>query len=176
MSLTAQELKEVLHYDKETGVFRWRHERRGGRIKPWTRAGAHDHRGYEVIWVKGKTRYAHRLAWLYMTGEWPNEQIDHINMQTSDNSWLNLRHADCRQNQWNVGLRVDNTSGIKGVYLQKSTGKWIAQIKENGRSHYLGTFKEIGAAADAVSDFRARHHGQFARQIHQPSQHQEVKL
>jgi hypothetical protein len=83
---------------------------------------------------------AHRLAWLYMTGAFPKEQIDHINLDRADNRWRNLREATQSQNRANVSAYANNTSGIKGVNWDKRAGKWRAQIYIAGRKTLLGMF------------------------------------
>jgi hypothetical protein len=86
--LTAERLRELLNYDPDTGVFTWRvrpvHSHRVGDIAGSVRTT----RGYRLIGVAGRVYKAHRLAWLYMMGEWPKDQIDHINRDPSDNRFL----------------------------------------------------------------------------------------
>ena len=100
-------------------------------------------RGYVLISIDG-TRYpAHRLAWLYIYGQWPNGQIDHINRNPSDNRIVNLREATVAENGHNAGLRIDNTSGFKGVHRHRNllARPWQARIKFGSRRISLGYFE-----------------------------------
>jgi hypothetical protein len=136
--LTQEQLKELLHYDASTGVFRWRHFRRPS-IKAGDVAGNRQAKGYVQIMINQKNYLAHRLAWLYMTGAWPKDQIDHINHDKSDNSWINLREANDSENQQNKPAeRSIGSSGLLGVTWSKASRKWAAQIKINGRRIHLG--------------------------------------
>jgi len=141
--VTAERLREVLNYNPETGVFTWRvkpsQNVRVGDVTGCPRKGY----GYLEI-VLGYHLYpAHRLAWLYMTGEWPKADIDHINHDPGDNRWSNLRDATQSQNNMNERMRVDNTSTFKGVRLttlKSGTCKWQARISVNGERKHLGYF------------------------------------
>lgn len=137
-TLTAEQLRLVLHYDPHTGVFRRLIPHAG--LKRGDVAGGVQSNGYIVIRVHGHQHKAHRLAWLYMTGEWPDSYIDHINMVKNDNRWSNLRLATWAQNQWNTARRADNRSGFKGVGWHKKAGKWSARIKVDGRTRHIGLF------------------------------------
>jgi hypothetical protein len=159
--LTQAQLKELLWYDPDTGVFRWRKERRGGAIAPWSVAGWMESHGYVRIKVAERSYYAHRLAWLYMTGEHPAHEVDHKNGQRNDNVWANLRQADTKQNRWNSAIRSDNTSGVKGVSCRGSV--WTAECRVSGERHYIGCFKTKEEATAQVQKFREAHHGEFAR-------------
>jgi len=117
--LTAERLREVLRYEPETGVFVWR-VRAARRIHVGAVAGnISPSSGYRFIGVDCRLYGAHRLAWLYMTGEWPKHQVDHVNMDCADNRWANLRDATCSQNTANSCVRINNKSGFKGVSWDK---------------------------------------------------------
>ena len=161
-ALTQDALKQMLWYDPETGVFRWRHERNNGKINPWTAAGSPDNKGHIKIQIGKQMHRAHRLAWLYMTGAFPMQQIDHRNLIKDDNRWCNLREANQAQNQWNTGLRRDNKSGVKGVHFSAVYKKWIASCTVNGKRHVLGSFQTREEAAKVVQEFRKQHHGEYA--------------
>ena len=162
--ITQEELKKYLRYDTDTGFFIWR-------IKPSVQvsegnvAGTLMNRGYIHIGVLGKAYRAHRLAFLYMTGAWPKEQVDHINGNRIDNRWCNLREATQTENQFNVAIRKDNTSGYKGVSLHKRTGKWAARCGINNKDKWLGIFDTPELAAKAYQEFAKKHHKQFYRTI-----------
>lgn len=149
MTLTRARLHELLHYDPETGVFKWVHNRVGkgaGRKKEI--AGARHNRGYISIRLDRSLFLAHRLAWLYMTGEWPADQIDHINGNRSDNCWANLRGADPTLNGENQrSAQVTSSTKLLGVSANKS--RWAASIKVKGVRYHLGTY-DTPEAAHAV--------------------------
>ena len=130
-TLTQERLQYLLSYDRETGIFRWRINR-GRMAKAGDIAGSQGNDCYVRIRVDGKDYAAHRLAWLYMTGEWPAATIDHENINRADNRWRNLREATNAQNGTNRHKQANNTSGFKGVYVDKTSNKFCAKIKING--------------------------------------------
>jgi HNH endonuclease len=140
--LTQARLRELLHYDRKTGVFTNRVQR-GSRALPGTRAGSVQKKGYIEIGVDGRSYYAHRLAWLYVRGVLP-ENVDHKNHVRSDNRWKNLRSATALTNAHNLSKRAKNTSGHTGAFRCRS--KWRAQIKVNGVVQHLGVFDSPYAA------------------------------
>jgi hypothetical protein len=152
--ITQAELKQILHYDPETGIFRWRYSV-AQRVKPWDVAGSKDKKGYMITTIKCKAVTLHRLAWLYMTGVWPKNQIDHIDGVQSNNSWNNLREATAKQNRENLCLAKNNTSGFRGVSFAADRKKWIAQVKHNGTQLNLGYFDTVEEAAQAAAAKRA---------------------
>jgi hypothetical protein len=117
-ALSADKLRTLLRYDPETGFFTWKATRRG--CSPSSNAGTvSKDTGYRIIVIDYRQYRAHRLAYLYMTGAWPAEEIDHRNGVRDDNRWVNLRHATVAQNCRNSRLRADNTSGTEmGVISQ----------------------------------------------------------
>jgi hypothetical protein len=158
--LTADQLRAVLHYDPDTGIFTRLIPHAG--LKQGDRAGGLRTDGYVVIRVRGEMFKAHRLAWLYMTGEWPDGYIDHINMVRADNRWSNLRLATWAQNQQNTARRSDNRSGFKGVGWHKDAGKWCARIKLGGRTKHIGLFA-TPEEAHAAYCRAAEERGEFGR-------------
>lgn len=159
--LSHDELISLLMYDKDTGIFRRRIGVRGA--KSLSVAGFVNSRGYVEISVRGSKYYAHRLAWLYIHGSWPEEMIDHINGIKSDNRIVNLREASMSQNQSNRGAPVSNSSGFKGVSWDSKKGKWQAKVMVNGKTTFLGYYCNPKDAANAASNGRARLHGRFAK-------------
>lgn len=156
MSLTQERLKEVLHYDPETGVFT-RIRKTSNRHKVGDVAGCVDKaRGYVRIQIDGVLWLAHRLAWLYVYGVTPTGQIDHINRTKTDNSIRNLRDTTSTENNQNLGNFCTNTSGKKGVTWCK--GKWQAQISANGVHHYLGRYDSVDAAGEAYEKAKVIFH------------------
>jgi len=146
-NLTQNRLKEVLHYDAGTGIFTRLVSAGNGKVG--TVAGTLTPYGYIIIMVDGRLCFAHRLAFLYMTGSFPADQCDHINHIKDDNRWKNLREADQTMNLRNQSMRSDNTSGCVGVHWDKASSKWEAQIQINGESKYLGQFIEKSDAIEA---------------------------
>jgi hypothetical protein len=144
--LTQARLKELLHYDPETGIFTWR-VRLSNRTPAGAIAGSDSGRGYLRLTIDKRDYRAHRLAFLYMTGDFPPEDVDHINGVRDDNRWVNLRPATRSENLHNqAGPRRDNTSGFLGVCWHKQRQKWWAQITLNGRQHTLGFFDDPAVA------------------------------
>lgn len=149
--LTAQDLRSLLDYVPKTGCFTWKVDRFCGRqLRPGDQAGGLNKiHGSILIGIGGKRYYAHRLAWLYVHGEWPPLAIDHINRDPSDNRIENLRLADKSQNSANGPTPATNKSGYRGVSWNPRAGKWLAQIVIRGKQTYLGSFadKELARAA-----------------------------
>lgn len=160
--LTHDLLRQLLHYDEATGAFTWLVSRQrvkaGDAARPKCNA-----QGYKDIKIGGKLYAAHRLAWLYTRGCWPDGQVDHINGDRGDNRACNLRLATNRQNQQNQKKRSDNSSGLKGVSWNSARRKWIAQIKVAGEKKYLGGFDTAAEAHSAYVSAANAAFGEFAR-------------
>lgn len=156
--ITAEKLRAIMQYDAGTGVFQYRIGQRVGGI-----AGSFSHRGYRKVCIDGRNYYEHRLAWLYMTGEWPHAQIDHKDMNTLNNRWQNLRYAIASQNHGNSHRRVNNTSGFKGVSWSRRNSAWIAQITRHGVHACLGIFTSREEAFAAYCVAARDHFGEFFR-------------
>ena len=154
-------LKEIVRYDPESGALSWLVSGKG--IRSGARCGKTDSRGYHIVKIKGKEYPAHRLAWFFMTGEWPDKHIDHINRDRLDNRWANLRLATHSQNQANRPPPISNTSGFKGVTWHKNRRKWQASIRVKGEDKYLGLFDCPEEAGKAYSVAAYEHFGRFAR-------------
>ncbi len=141
MATEQLELKELLDYDKETGVFTWKtrqavtpHDRTWNTRFAGKVAGSKSQLGYWVIMLNKIPMTAHRLAFLWMTGEQP-EQVDHQDHNRSNNIWSNLRATNKRGNMMNQPVRPTNKLGIHGVLLKN--GKYTASIKDNGKKVHL---------------------------------------
>lgn len=122
--------------------------------------------GYIYIRIEGKSYRAHRLAWLYMTGDWPSDQIDHINRTRGDNRWGNLREATQAQNKINANAPANNTSGHTGVAWNAKRGRWHSYISVGGKKITLGRFKCLDEAIASRRNAAIRHYGEFAAWQH----------
>lgn len=160
--LTQQRLMEVLHYDPTTGEWTWAAKLSARRVIGQI-AGSISDEGYRLISVDSNPFRAHRLAWLYMTGEWPVEQIDHINGERGDNRWINLRAATEQQNKANTRVSSNCKSGVKGVYWNRQRKKWQAKINPNRTQVHLGFFDDIDKAAEAYARAAKLYFGEFGR-------------
>lgn len=158
------EIRELLSYDPETGIFTWLQDR-NQLAKKGARAGYQRHDGYWLINMRGHTVLCHRLAWLLTAGEWPSDMIDHINGDPSDNRLANLREADRSQNMMNMALPPANTSGFKGVSFDRRQRKWQAYITIQRRKKSLGYYTDLSEAAFARKVAEEKFFGSFARAI-----------
>lgn len=156
--ITQERLKELFVYNEETGYFVWKVSRKGypkkGKI-----AGCLNPLGYVSIRVDSVLYQAHRLVFLYLYGAMPNDEIDHINGNRSDNRIFNLREASRSQNGMNMSLSCSNKSGVKGV--SKSRNGWRGSIDSNG-VQYQKRFKSFHDAVKWIDDMRKKLHGEFA--------------
>ena len=158
--LTQARLKDLLHYNPDTGIFIWIASLKNG-VRIGSVAGTLDS-GYIRIKIQGRLYLAHRLAWLYTYREWPKDQIDHINMFKNDNRISNLREATRSENFANRRTYANSVSGLKGASWKKSRGKWQADITINGKSKYLGLFTTKQEAHAAYCKAADEHHKEFA--------------
>lgn len=146
-NLTAERLRELLTYAPETGVFKWNAGGKGRRLDR-VAGGLHPTLGYWYIGVDRVKYPSHRVAWLYMTGKWPEHEIDHINGVRSDNRWANLRAATKSQNMQNVRKQRDRKSQYLGV-SRHSCDRWVAYITVDGKRKHLGLFRAEKEAYEA---------------------------
>lgn len=150
-TITQQALREVLTYSPDTGTFcRTLLRDRWGNESPTLRTvGTPRSDGYLEVSLAGRTYKNHRLVFLYMTGVWPEGEVDHINGDRTDNRWDNLRVIDKASNMRNRGLNHNNKSGASGVTWFQQTSQWRARININGVRFSLGLFDTIGEASAA---------------------------
>lgn len=157
--LTAERLREVLDYDLDTGVFRWRKAQKG--VAAGAVSGTDNGRGYLLIRVEGRLCRAHRLAWLYVHGRWPTDQLDHINGVKNDNRIANLREATNAENGQNFAVSRRNTSGHPGVNWHGGCRRWHVRIQLAGKRQHIGFFNKfddaVAARAKAKAEFHAFH-------------------
>lgn len=167
--ITGDLLRELLDYDQETGAFVWKKRKEStsdyhGCVKRWNdkhvgKVATHSMtNGYSGISIYDKKYYAHRLAWLYVMGKWPENQIDHKDLNKTNNRWSNLRDATGAQNSYNQPLRKDNTTGYKGVYYCRRDDLYTVKLG----NEVIGYFKNKDAAINARIKAQAIH-GEFVR-------------
>lgn len=142
-------LKNALHYNINTGVFTWLlmtgHRRTPGNIAGHINKTV----GYIEIGLYGKKYYAHRLAWFYVYGYFPEHGVDHIDRNKTNNAIKNLREASQQCNLRNYGNPKHNTSGVKGVCWDKNSNKWMSQVKINQKTKHLGCYIDFKDAVCA---------------------------
>jgi hypothetical protein len=164
--ITAEEIKALFKYDPETGKFHWLVDRKsfGGKAKIGAEVGSLQQNGYLLTRIKGVPFLLHRLAYLYVTGIFPEETIDHINHIRSDNRWSNLRLVSEIDNGKNVTLRSNNKSGHVGVSWDKTRGMWLAGlgISNGGKRRFIS----LGHYADKEDAIRARQQGSKLHDFH----------
>jgi hypothetical protein len=160
--LTADRLRETLHYDPETGVFTrkvrlaQRHQV-GDRADFVVKGGGLA--GYYRVGLFSKRYLAHRLAWLYVHGEWPKHDIDHINGNPGDNRIANLRDVPNEINRQNMRAACKgNSSGYLGVYWNKENRNWVARIQVNRKGIHIGCFSDPYIAHLAYLKFKRQMH------------------
>jgi hypothetical protein len=161
--ITQDELKSKLDYDPNTGIFTWKIKTIGSR--GIGNIAGHKHKlKYIHIKICKKSYMAHRLAWLYMYGEFPTEYIDHIDCDKSNNKIENLRLSSNQQNQFNRGIPKNNTSGVKGVSWFKRDKKWQVTIYVDKKAKSFGRYINFDEAVSVAVEARKKHHGDFARE------------
>jgi len=159
--ITQSYLQSILNYNPETGLFVWIAKR--PKIKVGNIAGGLTDDGYIKIKIDGKKYLAHRLAFLYMTGNLPEFEVDHEDLNRSNNRWLNLRKAERYQNFGNQRKYSNNKSGVKGVCWDKEANKWLAQIQIKNKKIKLGRFVKLEDAKLAYEIASVKYFGEFAR-------------
>ena len=156
--MNQKRLKELLNYNPETGIFT-RLTASAASVKVGDIAGGKCGNGYILISLDGKQYSAHRLAWLYMTGNFPKSLIDHKDGNKQNNIFSNLREATPAQNIANK--KSTSKSGFKGVTWWARSSKWKAQMQVNGVNRHLGYFDTPEQAHEAYKDFARTHVGEF---------------
>jgi hypothetical protein len=157
-------VRALLDYDSLTGRLTWKVS--CAKAKAGKAAGWVDNHGLGqrlVIGIGNRNYLAHRLIWLWVTGDWPAVEVDHKDLDQMNNKWENLRLATPSQNKRNQRKRSDNKSGFKGVGFVKRLGKFIAAISIDKRNKHLGVFNTAEEAHAAYRKAAREHHGEFAR-------------
>lgn len=152
--LSRDELMRILRYDPETGVFTWRGT---GKKAGW------DCNGYCRIQIRGGQFLAHRLAWFYVHGVWPDRYIDHANGNPGDNRISNIREATPTQNRLNSKRQSNNTSGFKGVSWNDNAGLWHCRAIVDGKRIHIGYFADPSKAHEAYLAAAVSSNPQFVR-------------
>lgn len=160
---TQERLLELLNYCPKTGRLTWRVNHGNRRVGQ--QAGTHSKiNGYRHISIDGVYYKEHRLIWMYVNGEWPKDQIDHINRKRDDNRIQNLRESSQTENMANGSLQSNNTSGYRGVSFNKGVRKWEAYIRKDRKRTNLGVFTKKAHAAIAYNAAAKVLFGEFAFQ------------
>jgi hypothetical protein len=159
--VTVEQLREVLSYDKDTGEFYWK-KKVANRVSIGDLTGRMQRGGYLLICIKNKRYLAHRLAWLYVYGKWPINQLDHINGIRSDNRICNLRDATRCNNAQNKKVQANNKLGVKGVEFH-ACGKYRSTIWKDNKRYHLGLFDSVEQASAAYAAAAKKLFGEFAR-------------
>lgn len=172
-TIDVEVLRKLLRYEPRDGKFYWNERGNPQWDARWAKKEAltaRDVRGYRVGNILGRVRYAHRVAWALYTGEWPRDQIDHINGDRADNRIVNLREATSAQNSQNMGSHRDSSSSYIGVCRVRN-GKWLAQIWDGIRQTRIGEFDDEREAAAAYDALALAKRGDYAR-VNFPSSRQ----
>jgi len=159
--ITRERLKKLLHYDPEMGIFTRKVTRTN--TKAGDRVGCDNGFGYLRVYIEDRRYFVHKLAWLYVYGEWVEGYIDHIDLDKSNNRIANLRPATRSQNQANKRISSRNKTGFKGVHWSERYKRFIAQIEKNNKNKCLGHFKTAEEAHAAYCKAAEKIHGEFAR-------------
>lgn len=154
--LTQAQVRKRLSYDQKTGHLTWLDGQDKGK-----RAGHLNSVGYVTITFGPNKYLAHRVIWLWMTGVWPDFEIDHKDRRRANNSWNNLRPATRTQQNGNWPLLKSNKSGVRGVCFHGSRGKWRAQLQHRRKQIYLGLFDTKAQAAAAYRAMATKIFGEF---------------
>jgi hypothetical protein len=163
-TLTSPErIKEAFNYNPKTGKLTWAIDRRC--VHPGDSAGTRvkSPKGvFLTVRLDGRLYCVNQVVWCWVTGEWPAEQVDHQNLDSSDNRWDNLREATNQQNCANRGLNTNNKTGYRGVYWYASRQKWVAYLRKNGKHVFFKYFKIKSDAVAAVREARKVHFGEWS--------------
>jgi hypothetical protein len=161
ITIISQELvKALFEYNPDTGIF-IRKLTTGSKAKAGSVAGILNDVGYLELSINSYRYRAHRIAWLYCFGEFPSGQLDHIDGNKSNNALDNLREATNKENAYNKSISVLNTTGYKGVSLDKRSGRYRAYITVNGKQKGLGYYSTAEQASEAYIIEAKKLHGEF---------------
>jgi hypothetical protein len=160
--IVQEELMKLLKYEPDTGRFLWfSHPSSKCQVDVGQEAGCIEAKGYRIIKIHQKCYKAHRLAWLYMTGEWPKGMIDHIDRDPGNCKWRNLREATYSQNHAN-SVKALGRSGLRGASWSERAKKWKSSVRSGGKRIHLGYFDTAEDARSAYADAVAKFHGEWS--------------
>lgn len=134
-----ERVNELLAYDEESGHLTWK-IKPSKKVHKGKRAGFLKKNGYRGITIEGKSYLEHHVVWFIKTGYWTKE-IDHINHHKDDNSWDNIREVTHSENSRNM-KRVENNTGIQGIYYDRNTDKYVSHIRLDGKKVFQKTYDE----------------------------------
>jgi hypothetical protein len=164
MVLSQARLLQLIHYDPETGEFRWRTPTSAcvtiGQLIIQNKKSR-----YLRIQIDGKRYYAHKLAWLYVYGELPRHKLDHRDCNSFNNRIKNLRRATQAQNCKNRSVSRNNKSGTSGVYWHNRSSRWRAILHCDNKRIWIGAFRSKEEAIEAIKEARLKYHGEFAKVV-----------
>jgi hypothetical protein len=161
-TLTAEYVRSILDYDPETGIFVYKKRGYGSFDKQFAgkEAGWINDNGYLIITINSKDYRSHRLAYLIMMGEWPEEDVDHENRIRTDNRWCNLRGGTRTNNLFNKTIQSNNKLGIKNVSMHQ--GRYRVEIRKGGKRVYSALFDCVAAASIDAQLAQIKIAGEFA--------------
>jgi hypothetical protein len=162
MKPSKEQLAKLLSYDAETGQLVWLVARNGsaGRI-----AGSPNSEGYIQVKIGGVLYKAHHLAFVLVTGFWPDDQVDHIDGNRQNNRFVNLRQCNASENACNRKARSDNTSGVPGVTWNKEESKWRVRVQKNGKRLLVGDYRNYDDAVSARALASVLLQGEFSSEM-----------
>lgn len=150
--LTVSLAKQVLTYDPNSGNLIWNTGLHSKRMLPGSIAGSITKKGYRQVSLYGTTYAAHRLIWFMETGEWPDE-VDHIDQDRSNNKWSNLRAVTKAVNARNRSRNPHSKVGEVGIWYNKRTFKYVAEITFNGKKVFQRSYDNV---EDAIRERKAK--------------------
>lgn len=159
--LSQEYLRDVLHYDRETGTFTWK--KNTGKKRLVGKVAGSKSEDYWEIGLLGRRYKAHRLAWFYVHGVWPQSDIDHINLDKLDNRFDNFREATRAQNNINTHPVTKSSSVRRGVCWHSQASKWRAYITVRSRQISLGLFDDVTEAVATRVAAESKYYGEYAR-------------
>lgn len=165
--LSASELKTLFDLDELTGILSWKVRPSASARADLTAGYFHKASGYFKVTCRQRVYPVHRVVWALIHGEWPLDQIDHINGDRSDNRPENLRDVTNSENRKNCGLYRRNKSGVSGVRWRENRSRWEVSIRDKGSLKYLGLFRDFDEAVEVRREAQAKlnfhpNHGQRA--------------